>query len=169
MQLTYEFEFVHIQHMSKRMQQFVKICAALFDKIPHIYGLPLDLCRKRRIWNCGAFCQTSRNSANMLHFHGKKTAHCGAAIKVRRTWWEKSGAHGTTFSRAATARLLHIFFTYTVNTTFGFYCKRSEPPHEVNGHAVYISYVNLVLWGPRAMRKRNRLNEVAQYKINRML
>ena len=63
------------------------------------------------------FCQTCRNSANTPHFHGKKrrnpwivtlykTAHCGAAIKVRRTRWDKSGAHDAAFTSAATARLL---------------------------------------------------------------
>ena len=59
-------------------------------------------------------------NANMLHFHGKKhhkpwilafykTVHCGAAIKVWRTRWEKSGAHGAAFSSAAAACLLHSF------------------------------------------------------------
>ena len=36
-----------------------------------------------------------------------RTAHCGAAIKVRCFWWEKSGAHAAMFSSAAAARLLH--------------------------------------------------------------
>ena len=38
-----------------------------------------------------------------------KTAHCGAAIKVRRFWWEKSGVNAATFSSATAARLLHSF------------------------------------------------------------
>ena len=70
--------------------------------------------------NCGTFCQTRLNSANVPHFHDKKcrnpwiavpykTAHYGAAIKVWRTRWEKSGAHGGAFLRAAMARLLHSF------------------------------------------------------------
>ena len=38
-----------------------------------------------------------------------KMAHCGAAIKVRHFWWEKSGTHAAIFSSAAAARLLHSF------------------------------------------------------------
>ena len=70
--------------------------------------------------NTHDFCQIRRNLANEPHFHGKrcrnpwiaalyKTAHCDAAIKVRRFWWEKSSAHAAMFSSAATARLLHSF------------------------------------------------------------
>ena len=54
------------------MQQFVNFvrhflirnCAALL-------WFPLDLCGKCWDMDCGTFCQTGRNSANVLHFHGK--------------------------------------------------------------------------------------------------
>ena len=116
-----------VQYASKRMQRLVKfVCRNPIRQRATLYGLPLDLCRKRRIRNCGSFCQTHRNSANVPHFHDKKRRNlglrrftrrrtaarpskCGAAIKVQRTRWEKSGAHGATFSSAVAARLLHSF------------------------------------------------------------
>ena len=47
-----------------------------------------------------------------------KTAHCGVAVKVWRTRWEKSGAHGATFSSAAAVRLFFILFDiYCISTS----------------------------------------------------
>ena len=64
---------------------------------------------------------THRNSANAAHFHGKnrcdpwivvlyKTVHCGTAIKMWRTWWEKSGTNGAAFSSAAATLACCILF-----------------------------------------------------------
>ena len=115
----------HLRCMSKRMHQFVKICVRLFDKKSRRTFM---VCAGNAwIRNCGAFCQTCRdfcqthrNSEKAPHFHGKrrhnpakgalyKTAYCGAAIKVLRFWWEKSGTHAAMFSSAAATSLLHSF------------------------------------------------------------
>ena len=82
------YMYVHVRYASKRMQQLVIICAALFDKkmCYTFYGLPLDLCGKHRDRNCGAFCPTCCNSVNAPHFHGKR--RCTA---VRPS---ECGAHG---------------------------------------------------------------------------
>ena len=95
-----------------------------------------------RIRNCSAFCQTRRNSANTpqfgehtafsrqkaVHFfHGKKcrnpriaplykTSHCGTAIKVRHTRWEKSGAHALHF-QVPPQHVCCILLTYTIYRT----------------------------------------------------
>ena len=100
----------------KKNATICRICAPRFDK-KHAVLLWFASGFVRKAY-CGAFCQTHRNSASAPHFHGKKrpriaalykTAHCGTAIKIQYTRWEKCGAHGTTFSSAAAACLLHSF------------------------------------------------------------
>ena len=110
---------VIIRYTSKRMQQFVKfVCHVLIKSRATLYGLPLDLCGKRRIRNCGTFCQTRRNFCqtrrnlvNTPHFRGKKRRNpCFTGQRTAaRTRWEISGAHGAAFSRVATAHLLQSF------------------------------------------------------------
>ena len=104
---------VHLQFTSKRMQQFVTFvrhfsirnCAALLLLVREAlgYGVVALFVVRAEI-----FCQPCHNSANAVHSQKLyKTEHCGAAIKVRHFWWEKSVAHAAMFSSAAVARLLH--------------------------------------------------------------
>ena len=91
---------MYIRYASERMQQFVNICAPLFDK--KMCRIFMVCAGNAGIWNCGTFFP------NVPHFHGKrrnnpsimvlyKTAYCGTDIKLRRTRWEKSGTHDAIF------------------------------------------------------------------------
>ena len=112
------------------LQQFVKFVHHFFDhKSCHTF---MVCAGSTGIWNCSTFCQMCRNSVNTPHFHGKrrhnrgkrrhnpclaalyKTVHCGAAIKVRHFWWEKSGTHAAMFSSAAATHVA-FFLTCTVH------------------------------------------------------
>ena len=117
------FPCFDLRYTSKRTKQFVKFvphflrrtCTALF------YGLHLDLCGKRRTRYCGTFWQTRRDfwqtCCNPRIAVPYKTAHCGAAIKVRRTRWKKSGTHGSTF--------VSLSLTYTAGLTVHSWCART--------------------------------------------
>ena len=72
--------------------------AALFAKRAVIFAERAAIQRTRRIF-------MAKGTAAAFY----KTMHCGAAIKVRRTWWEKSSAHAAMFSSTAAVHLLHSF------------------------------------------------------------
>ena len=117
-----EWQPLHVNYgtCQVRMQQFVKFVRRF-------------LIRKcvALLWFASGFVREAPDTElqrflpNALHFHGKKrrnpwiaalykTAHCGAAIKVRRTWRGKNGAHGAMFPSAAAAHLLHSFYAYHI-------------------------------------------------------
>ena len=85
---------------SKRRQQFVNFVRR------NLTGQRATL-----LWFASGIVQEAQEYGIAVLY---KTAHCGTAIKVRRTRWEKSGAHAATYSIATTARLLHSFLTYAV-------------------------------------------------------
>ena len=71
------------------------ICAPFFDKKKcHTFMVFLCICAGSAGYGIAALY---------------KTAHCGAAIKVRRTRWEKCVTHYAMFSSAAVVHLLHSF------------------------------------------------------------
>ena len=76
--------------------------AAFFAKHAAISAKRATIQQMRRI-----FTAKSATIQRLLVLY--KTAHCGTAVKVRRTRWEKSDAHGTVFSSAAAACVLHSF------------------------------------------------------------
>ena len=98
----------------KKNATICKICAPLFDKkLHHTF---MVCAGNTRIRNCGTFYQTRRIfTARVAALY--KTAHCGAAIKVRHFWWEKSSAHVTMLSNAAAARCWILFDAYPSSIT----------------------------------------------------
>ena len=62
----------------------------LIRNVPHVYGLPLDLCGKRI---AALFAKCTANFANVPRFHGLyKTAHFQELWHTQR---DKRSAHGT--------------------------------------------------------------------------
>ena len=87
-------------HASKRMQQFVKICALLFDKklscsVPHFCGLPLICVGSAGIQCCGTFCLMCRNLGLFplrLRTHRSFTGRQACAAHKRQRTFADYGA-----------------------------------------------------------------------------
>ena len=105
---TFRFtSHTYIRYASKIMQPICKICVPHFGKKRvAILCFHLDLCGKSRIWCCGAFCQTRRNSGKSTVFQSFPFRN---SINVRHTRRDKHGAQYATLISAATACLLHSF------------------------------------------------------------
>ena len=106
------------------MQQFVKFvhhflvrnCVTLFWFVQEVSGYGIMALFGR--------CAAIRRTRHIFMAKGaviqglwrftRRRAHCGAAIKVRHFWWEKSGARAAMFSSAAATCLLQFFLTLTV-------------------------------------------------------
>ena len=120
-----------IRYASKRKQLICKICVhhVLIRNAPHFYGLPLDLCGRRRIQYYGAFCQTChdfcqtrRNLAKHATFSWEKCRNPSIVAlykmthfqEVRRTRKDKRGARYAMLISAAAARFVAFFWMRTV-------------------------------------------------------
>ena len=85
--------YIYMVYTHQKNATICKICAPLFRTTL------LWFVREAPGYGIAAiFCQTCRDLANALHFRCRnpliaalyKTAHCGAAIKVRQFWREKA-------------------------------------------------------------------------------
>ena len=91
-----------------------KICAPLFyKKSCHTFMVGagnVGIRKLRRFLpNMPQFLPNAPQFGEHTAFSRQKAAHCDTAVKLRRTQWEKSGAHAAMFSSAAAARLFNSF------------------------------------------------------------
>ena len=110
---------IYIRYTSKK--NLIKIDCAVFliRNVPHIYGLPLDLCGKRI---AALFAKRTAIFANRPCFHGKSAAIQGQglrrftrrrtfrdSVRVQHTQRDKRSARYAMLISATLACLLHSF------------------------------------------------------------